>query len=126
MTVIPSMLRIGHLRYRVVEDDALVNEHGVRLHGTLSGWSSAGLQTIALATKSVPNGNAPLGPDYRAEVILHEVLHQCLRATDCDPDRDAKAGCDDVEERTVSAMSGPLLAALRDNPALVAYLLAEE
>jgi hypothetical protein len=125
MAPLPDRIRIGHLTYTVSADDAAVREHGVRNQGNYSGWSSAVRQVIALATVSTNDGNAPFGPDYRRETLLHEVIHSCLRAAACDPDEDAKAGVGDVEERAVAAMSGPLLAALRDNPALTDYLLAK-
>jgi hypothetical protein len=119
---LPRSLRIGHLRYRVVEDDGLVQEHSVREMGDYAGFSHAPTQTIALATRRVRGGGGDLGQQYRREVLLHEVLHCCLRVTDCDPDRDAKAGLEDVEERAVAAIAGPLLAVLQDHPDLVAYL----
>jgi hypothetical protein len=119
----PQTLRIGHLVYTVVVDDGLLTEHGTRSQCTIAGFSHSALQSIVLGTKSVTSGNRPFGEDYRREVLLHEVLHSCLRVTGCDPDRDAKADCTDVEERAVEAISGPLLAALRDNPELVTYLL---
>ncbi len=122
---LPAKLRIGHLTYRVVQDDHLVAEHSVRKQGDYVGWSSASVQTIAFGSKATNHGNEPLGADYCRETLLHEVLHQCLRVTDCDPDRDAKAGVEDVEERTVAAMTGPLLAVLRDHPELVAWLTAD-
>jgi hypothetical protein len=56
-------------------------------------------------------------------VLLHEVLHSYVRVTGCNPDQDAKAGVQDIEERAIEAMTGPLLAALRNNRPLVAYLL---
>lgn len=120
---LPSALRIGHLTYRVVQDDAVLGEHSVRSRGDFAGWSHSGTQQITLGSRAVRAGGAPLGPDYVAETLLHEVLHSCLRVAACDPDADARAGLDDVEERAVSALSGPLLAALRDNPQLIAFLL---
>jgi len=123
MASLPSELRIGHLRFRVVEDDAEISEHAVRDRGgDYAGWSHTATQTIALGTKAVRHGNRALGEDYRRETLLHEVLHCCLRVAGCDPDQDAAGKLEDVEERAVSAMSGPLLAAFRDNPELLAYL----
>lgn len=57
--------------------------------------------------------------DYMRHTLLHEVLHACVRASD--PPLD-----DEHEELAISAMTGPLLAALRDNPPLVAYIMASE
>ena len=119
---LPRKLRIGHLTYTLVEDDQLVSEHSVRECSDFAGWSHAATQTIALSTKAVRHGNQPIGDDYRRETVLHEVLHCCLRVTDCQPDRDAKAGVEDVEERAVAALAGPLLAVRRDHPDLVAWL----
>lgn len=115
---VPGRLRIGHLTYTVLLDNAVVDEECVRSQRNLSGYSSSGEQRIAV--------RADLPPDYRAEVVLHEVLHQCLRVSGVDPDQDAAAGLKDVEERAVNAIAGPLLAALRDNPALTAYLTHQE
>ena len=122
---LPATLRIGHLTFTLSEDDSLVAEHSVRRCSDLSGWSHAPTQIIALGTKAVRQGNQPLGADYRRETALHEIVHCCLRVSDCHPDRDAKAGVEDVEERAVAALTGPLLAVLRDHPDLVAWLTAE-
>lgn len=122
---LPTRLRIGHLTYTVVEDDQLVAEHSVREHSDFAGWSSAVTQTIALGIKAIGQANAPMGADYRRETLLHEVVHCCLRAADCNPDRDAKAGVEDIEERAVAALTGPLLGVLRDHPDLVAWLIAD-
>ncbi len=117
----PESIRIGHLRIRLVESDQLVVEHSVRDRGDYVGYSSPSAQLIAVGTKSIKMGT-PLGEDYKREIVVHEVLHLCFRVTDCDPDRDAKANLEDVEERAVAAISGPLLGVLRDNPALVEWL----
>ncbi|WP_329492529.1 hypothetical protein OG618_37180 (plasmid) [Kitasatospora sp. NBC_01246] len=115
---VPGRLRVGHLLYTVVLDNAVINEENTRSQRTLSGYSDSTEQRIAL--------RADLAPDYEAEVVVHEVLHQCLRVAGIDPDADAAAGLKDVEERTVNALAGPLLAALRDNPALIDYLTHQE
>ena len=99
-------------------------EHSIRECSDFAGWSHAPTQTIALGTRSVRHGNQPLGDDYKRETVLHEIVHCCLRVTDCIPDRDARAGVEDVEERAVAALTGPLLAVLRDHPELVAWLTA--
>jgi hypothetical protein len=112
---LPSVVRIGHLRYRVIRDNTVVDEASVKAQVSYAGFSNSGDQRIAVRTD--------LGSDYEAETVLHEVLHQCLRVSAVDPDKDAKAGVADVEERAVAAIAGPLLAALRDNPDLVLYLL---
>jgi hypothetical protein len=115
----PTRLRIGHLTYTVTEDDAAVAERSVSEHGDYAAYSRQSTQQIVLGTRQ---GQDNFGADYRAENLLHEVLHSCLRVAACDPDRDAKAGVEDVEERTVSALAGVLLATLRDNPDLPTWL----
>jgi len=122
---LPAQLRIGHLTFTLVQDDQLVAEHSVRQCSDFAGWSHTPTQTIALGTKAVRHGNRPLGDAYRRQTVLHEIVHCCLSVTDCEPDRDAKAGVEDVEERAVAALTGPLLAVLRDHPELVAWLTAK-
>ncbi len=123
MTQPPTRLRIGHLTYTVTEDDAAVAERSVSEHGDYAAYSQHSTQRIVLGTRH--NGH-DFGPDYRVENLLHEVLHCCLSVADCKPDRDAKADVEDVEERTVAAMAGVLLATLRDNPDLVRWLTATD
>ena len=124
-TELPTSIRIGHLTVQLVIDDALVAEHSVRERADFAGWSSASLQLIALTSKATRTGDRPIGPDYQRETLLHEVLHLCLRVAGVDPDQDAKANVEDVEERAVNSMAGPLLDTLRRNPGLLAYLTAE-
>lgn len=117
----PETVTIGHLNYRITFDDALINEYSVREGGNFAGYSNAAEQVIVLASKS--HSGMQAGDDYVREVLLHEILHQCLRVTGTNPDWDAKAGVTDVEERTVAAMAGPLLAVLRNNRDLLTYVL---
>jgi len=113
---IPSSLRVGHATYSVAVDTAQIHEANTDAGSNLAGFSNGASQRIVLREDNAP--------DYQAETLLHEVLHQCLRVSSCRPDDDSKAGLPDVEERAVAAMAGPLLAVLRDNPGLVAYLTA--
>ena len=117
----PESIRIGHLTIRIEESAQLVAEHSVRDRTDYVGYSSASTQLIAVGNKSI-NMGTPIGEDYKRETVLHEVLHLCLRVTDCDPDRDSKANLEDIEERAVAAMSGPLLGVFRDNPDFVEWL----
>lgn len=114
---IPGTLLIGHMRYRVDVDQAVIDRANTEARRSYAGFSNPHTQTIGLRPDNAP--------DYQAETLLHEILHQCLHAAGCDPDDDAKAGVPDVEERAVRAIAGPLLAVLRRNPGLVAYLTAE-
>ena len=111
--VIPQRLRIGHLVYTVTTTEAFVHSPESPTED-LNGWSHDYAQRIEVSTGG--------GPENTRTTVLHEILHQCLRVTGCDPDADAKANLEDVEERAVSAIAGPLLATLRDNPDLVDYL----
>jgi hypothetical protein len=54
--------------------------------------------------------------DYARATLLHEILHACVRSSD--PTLD-----DEHEETVVAAMTGPLLAMLRDNPDVLDYLM---
>lgn len=61
-------------------------------------------------------------PAYmQREILLHEVLHACVFGGEF-----AGQLAEDVdhEEHYVSGLDAPLLATLRDNPALVRYLTA--
>lgn len=114
---IPGTLRIGHARYTVTVSDQVIDRENTADHANYAGFSQASKQHIVLREDNPP--------DFQAETLLHEVLHQCLRVSGCDPDSDAKAGVTDVEERAVRSMAGALLATMRDNPGFVAYLTAD-
>ncbi|OLT26528.1 hypothetical protein BJF83_20805 [Nocardiopsis sp. CNR-923] len=113
---VPDRVRVGHLHLQVLIDQGAIDAASEERDGPLSGYSDAEQQRIVLAPGA--------GPDFEAETLLHELLHMCLRVSGRDPNEDAKAEVDDIEESTVNSMSGPLLAILRDNPDLVAYLTA--
>lgn len=55
--------------------------------------------------------------DYARVTLLHEILHAAIRSSDPNIESDA-------EEMAVASMTGPLMACLRDNPEVVAYLIA--
>lgn len=102
---LPKRIRIGHLRYRVRVDRQRCEDE-----------SSEALSSGNLA-EIVVRGDRPHGSG--ADSLLHEVLHQALFVSGAD----LRGDDSEVEERLVRAMTGPLLAALRDNPDLTAYLL---
>ena len=116
--IIPQRIIIGHLRYQVDVDQAAIDKANAESKSDYAGFSQASKQIIVLRPENPP--------DFQAETLLHEVIHQCLRVAGCDPDEDAQAGLKDIEEHTIKAMSGPLLDTLRRNPDLVAYLLDTE
>ncbi|MFD6094760.1 hypothetical protein ACFVWN_01015 [Nocardiopsis flavescens] len=113
---VPNRVHVGHISYTVTVSNAAIDRVDEEENATLAGYSRVSEQAIVLREDNPP--------DYQAETLLHEVLHQCLRASGYDPDADAKLGATDVEERTICAMTGPLLSTLRANPDLVTYLSA--
>lgn len=70
---------------------------------------------LASTTIAIASGQSE---DYNRSILLHEILHACIRSSD--PTLD-----DDAEETAVAAITGPLLATLRENPELIEYLRAE-
>lgn len=98
-----------------------MDRQGCRSGSTNAGYSSIATQTLAVRTHTV-NGDEKVGPDYFVSTLLHEVLHQCLAVATVQPDQDAKAGVEDIEERVVCALEIQLYQTLRENPALIAYL----
>lgn len=117
----PARVRIGHLTYTVTVSTSDTSDLAQDV--TQEGAECVGASDVTTQTIHLIEG---LGPEFEAETLLHEVLHRCLRVSGCDPDDDAKAGVTDVEERTIKAITGPLLGALRTNRSLAAYLLGEE
>lgn len=107
----PAVIRIGHLRYTVTVDTARCQL------ASSEGLSHGNEQTI------IVRDDRPW--DSASETLLHEVLHQCLHAAGLEASTLSGDG-NDIEERVVRAMSGMLIATLRGNPDLTAYLLREE
>lgn len=106
------------MRYSVGINQALLDADGAKRGiPSFAGQSSAVEQRITLAEN--------MAADYSRETLLHEVLHQCLRVVGRDPDADVKSGAEEIEELMIESLSGTLLAALNDNPELVAYLTAK-
>lgn len=115
MTV-PKKLVIGHRTYSIVVDSTTVEKE--QPEGVEWGaFSDPKRQLIGVRSDS--------GPDDERDSVLHEVLHQCLRASGCWPGQIRPSRDVDLEEVIVAAMTGPLLRALRDNPALVTYLVGD-
>jgi hypothetical protein len=103
----PRRLRIGHLTYKVRVDRQRCEAEDAE---AISSGNEA---------RIILRGDRP--HDANADALLHEILHQCLFVAGIDVNQ--LEGGQPQEERLVRAMSGPLYAALRDNPALVAYLV---
>ena len=98
---LPRRLRIGHIAYKVRVDATACAEA-----------DSDGLWDIDDQAICLRPG---LPPDHQRAVLLHETLHACFHAAGLET-------ADDVEERIVTGLTGPLLNTLRDHPAFVAYL----
>lgn len=126
----PAAVRIGPLRYRVLVDktelDAANRDRGADADGEWGAFSDHRRLVIGLDPEEA------LGSMQHS--LMHEVLHCSLRLAGVWPNAYADTLRDvdarrverdkDVEEFTVSALAGPLLIALQENPDLVSYLTA--
>lgn len=100
---LPTQLRIAHATFTVkVDNKACAAQEA---NGT----------TVIDEREITVRDDLPV--DKLREVLLHETLHGCFNAG-------ALALPNAQEERLVGAITGPLLQTLRDNPDLVAFLLA--
>jgi hypothetical protein len=77
--------------------------------------SQVGLTNVAKQRIALSDGMAP---DQTRDTLLHEILHALIRML-------GLIASDAKEERVVIALAPALLDALRANPGLVAYLVAE-
>lgn len=126
---IPGTVRIGAVTYTIVFDAAEIHAASANTHGGQAGeWSA-----YSDHEKLIIGINPEHALDANRFSMIHEILHCALRSSGSHPGtyadvvyeaHDRVAGLT-VEEFTVSAMTGPLLSALRDNPQLVAYLTAD-
>lgn len=126
VTAIPKRIKIGSARYRVLMDAEEIkrvsDEADTGADGEWVAFSDHVKLIIAL--------NPAHADDANRHSLVHEILHCCLRQSGAWPNSyarlvDEARGRDDgspVEEFTVSAMSGPLLSVLRENPKLLAFL----
>jgi len=124
----PSEVRVGPVTYRVIVDAA-----EVKAASDAANFGDDG-EWIAFSdhNKLIIGLNPEHASDTNRCSMIHEILHCALRQSGAHPNtyadtvyeaHDRVAG-HTVEEYTVSAMTGPLLSVLRDNPGLVAYLTA--
>lgn len=104
----PKAVQVGPYRYTVKVDGDAVAAFSRTTQRRASGYSDHEAQAIYL--------HPDLGPDARAETLLHECLHAIL----CGPVLSAQ----DLEEdeRLITELGYALLDLLRRNPELVAYL----
>lgn len=96
----PSRVTMGPHRWRIVVDvdERLIAEG---CHGT------------CIPRRQLIVIDGALEGTAAAEVVLHELIHAALAGTTLE---------EDVEELVANAAAGPLLHALRANPALVRFL----
>lgn len=110
---IPSKIRVGPIWYRVVLSRAELATH--RDGGpTMEGIADHAACTIYL--------DENLEPQYLRSVLLHELLHCAMMSNGMS--RAYKHRFD--EEQTVWHLTNPILGILRDNPLLVAFLMADD
>lgn len=106
----PRSLLIGGGRWRVRWSAEAIRAMFPDEEPLPAGGCDAAEQTLAVDP-------LPRAPHLEREVLLHELLHACLSNSSVTLDYEQ-------EERLVAVVSPRLLAALRDNPALVRYLLS--
>ena len=126
VAVMPASIRVGAVTYRIIMDTAEVkaasDAANTRGEGEWLAFSDHDKLIIGL--------NPDRALDANRVSLVHEILHCALRHSgacvntyaDVVYEARDRVGGLTVEEFGVAAMAGPLLSALRDNPALVAYL----
>ena len=104
---LPDKVKVGPLTFDITDDTMshVLAEHEEKTAG-LYGRCDYKKQAIVLDPGMAPG-------QYRA-TLLHEVLHAVIHTSGAKFDDD---------EQIISALEFPLLAVLRDNHALVAYLV---
>lgn len=108
----PAKVKVGPFTYQVKVGGRAWDEARIReSDASLIGHHAADTLTIAM--------QPGLAVGAAREVLLHEVMHACFNAA-------GQPISDDHEEDAVRTLAPTVLAALRDNPQLAAYLLAED
>lgn len=105
----PATVKVGPFDYRIIIggkdwDDARLRENDA----DLIGHHNPGTLTVSMAPGLVVGA--------QREVLLHELLHACFNAA-------GQPVSDGSEEDAVRTLAPTVLALLRDNPAVVTYLL---
>ena len=104
----PEKVYVSPYTWSIKYSKAEVLKH----HPTGDACGSCDLESMTIA---VDPGKSE---EYARVTLLHEILHAAIRSSDPNIESDA-------EEMAVASMTGPLLATLRDNPDVVAYLIAK-
>lgn len=110
----PEQVFVGHVAYDVDYDTGRCEDAGA------NGLSSGDRATITLRDDHPPQ--------TQRMVMLHELLHQCLYVAGFsleDISGVPAHECEKVEEAVIRSMAGPLLGVLRDNAALIKFLVAD-
>lgn len=108
---LPKEFRVGTRVYDITSTRAGIDAASVGMRNELYGMTNNDQMTVVID----PRSNIA----RKRETLLHEVLHTCTDIVGID-----KEMTDETEEKVVNRLAPVLLAVLRDNPRLVAYLTA--
>lgn len=108
---LPPVLHVGALVYTVTTDRQVWLEASVRESNEVYGFTDHLTASIVLDPKQADS--------VRRDTLLHEVIHCCNETSGLA----AELGSE-WDERIARRLTPVLLATLRDNPRLVAYLTA--
>lgn len=106
--LLPERLEIGPLVFSVSDSEDDYLRSIADSHNDTWGYINYGKGSIVLMHSQ--------SAGHKRMALLHEVLHACWHLTDREHTSD---------EQAILSLAGPLLDALRRNPALVAFLLEE-
>lgn len=111
---LPEFVQIGPFRYTIhVGGDGWTRARLEELHPQLTGHASHVRLEIAITDG--------LAHDAFCEVLIHEILHGCYNVAGQPLD---SMSSNDHDENAVRTLAPSLLMVLRDNPDLVAFLVA--
>lgn len=115
MTTLPDTVKIGPFTYSIVVDQAAIDRCGQQSGANLDGNTDANTQTITVRPE--------MPPEREADTVVHELLHAAIEHAGLN----CRGPLEDhgAEEQVVNTLSPWLLGALRDNPQLVDYLMAQ-
>lgn len=111
MNELPRKLKVGPSTYAIRDDADEMNRISRREKDDLFGYCDHRHLTIHI--------DPDQADDYKRETVLHEVLHAVVSLTNLSEEWGVEK-----EERMVARVAPLLLGVLRDNPKLVAYLVA--
>ena len=115
----PESVTIGPHVYSIARSTNMVNAKQVALQRAVYGYCDEGLRQIVIDEESVLSGS------MTREVVLHECLHALMDSSGLS----YGIGHEKLvysEEALLQVLDTALLAMLRANPALVAWLTSED